>query len=179
MMSSHRTIVILFAIAAQIAVLAGMLVNASFPLWTGTEIKLRTQPVDPRSLFRGNYARLNFDISNLPIGTLADAESLRSNEIIYVLLKENPDGIYEFDSASLTEPQSGVFIRGRYRGVNRLPVTEAQESNIHIEYGIEAYFAPVEKALALENQLRASGAIAHVMVTDGGKAALKAISSNP
>ncbi len=179
MTSSIRTIAILLAIAAQVAVLGGMLVNASLPLWTGTEVKLRTVPVDPRSLFRGNYARLNYDISRLPVGTLAEYESLRPNEVVYVTLRQNPNGIYEFEAASLTKPEAGVFIKGRYRGIRRAPNQNNIATDIDIEYGIEAYFAPVEEALELERTLRSSGAIAHVMVSRGGKPALKAISSNP
>ena len=31
----------------------------------GKEIRVKVVPVDPRSLFRGNYARLNYDFSRL------------------------------------------------------------------------------------------------------------------
>ncbi|MBT3870270.1 MAG: GDYXXLXY domain-containing protein [Gammaproteobacteria bacterium] len=47
------------------AVLVGMYVTAALPLWTGAEIRLATAPVDPRSLFRGNYALLSYDISEI------------------------------------------------------------------------------------------------------------------
>ena len=54
------------AIAFQMFVLVGMVVNAALPLWTGTEIRVRTLPVDPRSLFRGNYVRLAYALGTLP-----------------------------------------------------------------------------------------------------------------
>ena len=58
------------AIAFQLVVLAGMVVNAALPRWTGTEIRVRTVPVDPRSMFRGNYAQLGYDFGTLPEGAL-------------------------------------------------------------------------------------------------------------
>ena len=32
------------AVALQIAIIAGLVVNAAMPLWTGTEIRLKTTP---------------------------------------------------------------------------------------------------------------------------------------
>ncbi len=42
------------------------------------------------------------------------------------------------------------------------------------EYGIEAFFAPKEKALKLEEDLR-DGGVTVLMVSAGGKARIKAV----
>ena len=47
---------LLAALTLQVAILAGVFVNGFYPLWLGEEISLETRPVDPRDLFRGNYA---------------------------------------------------------------------------------------------------------------------------
>ena len=167
----NKSLLILVAVGLQIAVLAGMLVNASMPLWTGSEIRLRTAPVDPRSLFRGNYARLNYDISSLPAGAITDAGRLRHGEVVYVHLEANAEGVHEYQSVSLEQPTKGVFIRGRYQG----SLGAVDGERLQIRYGIEAYFAPQEKALDLEKRLRRSGAIARVMVASNGKPALESI----
>ena len=60
------------AIAFQLVVLAGMVVYAAMPLWTGTEIRVKTVPVDPRSMFRGNYAQLRYEFATLPEGALSE-----------------------------------------------------------------------------------------------------------
>jgi hypothetical protein len=39
----------------------------------GTMIYMRTAPVDPRDIFRGDYVRLNYDISRLAADQLEDA----------------------------------------------------------------------------------------------------------
>lgn len=151
-------------IVLQTTVLLMEYVNSVYPLVTGTEIKIKVIPVDPRSLFRGNYARLNYDISRV---NFSDSTRFpRNNETVYVTLKLNDEGLYEEVTASLSKPESGIFIRGRMKG------TEGE--TIGIRYGIEAFFAPKEKALDLEKKLR-SGGIAVVMLAENGKPALKDI----
>ena len=64
-MMNRTAIVILSAVLFQFVVLSGMYVSAALPLWTGTEVKIKTIPVDPRSLFRGNYATLRYPFSTI------------------------------------------------------------------------------------------------------------------
>jgi len=151
------------AIALQVLVLSGMVVKAALPLWTGTEIRVRTVPVDPRSLFRGNYARLNYEISRLPDGALSDVESVRVGEIVYVSLQPEGNGLHGFANVSLDEPAGGVFLRGRIVN-NHAPY--------RVRYGIEAFFAPKDRALQLERNLRVGG-VAVLMVEGSGRVALK------
>lgn len=158
------------AIALQFLVLTGMYVSAALPLWTGQEIRIKTVPVDPRSLFRGNYARLGYDISRLEAEQFPGDESLRNGEVVYISLQPGADGLYQFAAASLEKPAAGVFLRGRVE--NRR--YERQASFYRIKYGIEAFFAPKEKALQLEKELR-DGGVAVLMVADSGKARLKEV----
>ncbi len=153
------------AIALQFFVLSGMVVKAALPLWTGTEIRLKTVPVDPRSMFRGNYARLNYDIGTLPDTVLIDTDSLRKGVVVYVLLQIEENGLYGFMGASLEKPDNGVFLRGRIA---------SDYSPYRIKYGIEAFFAPKHKALQLERELR-DGGVAVLMVADSGRVTLKDI----
>ena len=144
----------------QILVLLLEYLGAVYPLWTGQEVTLKTIPVDPRSLFRGNYARLNYDISTIPATDMLTVTGLRFNQYVYVKLKPGDGGIHVYDGASLTRPVSGLFIRGRAQG------------DRNIKYGIEAFFASKERALALEEKLRIGG-LAKVMIAGNGKAALQ------
>ncbi|WP_084332591.1 GDYXXLXY domain-containing protein [Marinobacterium jannaschii] len=160
---------ILAAILIQLLVLSGMLVKANWPLYTGTEVKVRTVPVDPRSLFRGNYARLNYAFSRLTKEQLALSEQqlagLREGEIVYLTLVPSASGLYQAGAAYLKPPGEGIYLRGRLQ--NRQPP-------YRVLYGIEAWFAPRQDALALEKELR-DGGVAVLMVTDGGRGALKAV----
>lgn len=172
---SKKTITtgLMIVIGLQIAVLASEYLGAIYPLWTGEEIRLKTIPVDPRSLFRGNYARLRYEISTIEGKDLGMKQNLRNGEVVYIKLKPGADGLYVFDGASLEKPGSGPFIRGRLQG------RRSQRNSVvyNIRYGIEAYFAPKKKALALQKELRRSG-IAIIMVARNGKAALKEIIPN-
>lgn len=164
---------IIAAIVFQFFVLTGMYVKAAMPLWTGEEVRVKTVPVDPRSLFRGNYARLDYDISMIETQHFPENNDLRNGEIVYVQLKQDSSGLYVYSSVALERPESGVFLRGRIE--NRR--YEDHADYFRVKYGIEALFAPKEKALALEHQLR-SEAVAVLMVLDGGEARLKEVVSD-
>jgi uncharacterized membrane-anchored protein len=156
------------AIAFQLLVLTGMYVSAALPLWTGTEIKIKTIPVDPRSMFRGNYARLRYEISQLDTELFPDSSELRNGEVVFVTLKQGDKELYEYAAVTLDKPDSGIFLRGRIENRHY----EEKVKYFRIKYGIEAFFAAKEKALQLESDLRAGG-IAVLMVSRGGKARLK------
>lgn len=158
------------AIVFQFLVLTGMYVKAALPLWFGTEIKVNTVPVDPRSLFRGNYARLRYEFSQIEKSQFSDSEKLREGEIVFISLKPGEKGIYKFSSASLIKPENGIFLQGRVEH-------SRWGSTVRIKYGIEAFFAPKIKALELERKMR-NGGIAVLMVSSDGKARLKNVLSH-
>ena len=157
------------AIAFQLVVLAGMVVNAALPLWTGTEIRVRTVPVDPRSIFRGNYARLGYDFGTLPEDALAREEDLRVGEVVYVSLEPGDDDEHMFAGASFERPAEGVFLRGRLVTVT---------APYRVRFGIEAFFAPKDRAVELEKDLR-NGGTAVLMVAASGRAALEDVVPEP
>ena len=175
MSRQHAIIGLILTMLLQLALLGWILGSAMMPLWTGTEIRVKTIPVDPRSLFRGNYARLAYEFSTLPKDAL-DVGALRENEPVYVSLQADSDQLYSFAGVSTTKPKDGIFLRGRINGkhLSRIRSGNARSGQVRsgqVRYGIEAWFAPKEKALQLETDLR-DGGVAVLMVTDNGKAAL-------
>ncbi len=165
-----KTIAIGLLLAAlfQLLILAGMVGLSAMPLWTGKEIKIKAIPVDPRSMFRGNYAYLKYNMSEVEIEH--QNKSLRYGEVVYVSLYQAESGLDELSKVSLTKPQQGIFLRGRIQahGFN------SNQQTYTVKYGVEAFFAPKEKALTLEEDLR-DGGIAVLMVSNSGKARLKDI----
>lgn len=105
----------------QVLLLVGI---AGYRQWwaaTGTRVVLRTEPVDPRDLFRGDYVRLAYGITNLDLDQFGMREDFRHNDPIYVLLEREADGTYRPASLSKSEPTSGTFIQGRVlRGVTQV-----------------------------------------------------------
>src|SRR3989338_2495775 len=116
-----RLIIIL---AAIIVIASGVILYLSLPLLTGETVVLKTQPVDPFDMFRGQYLTINYEISrvNLP-------ENTTEGKTVYVSLKEGDDKIWHAEKISLSKPESGIFIRGT-----------AKQSWRGVEYGIEQYF---------------------------------------
>jgi len=148
---------LLAALTLQVVILAGVFVNGFYPLWLGEEIRVETRPVDPRDLFRGNYARLGYDFSTLP------ATGFRPGDVIYLPLEQDGD-LWRGLTPSHQPPAQGLYLRGRVSG---LPWGGTRR----VTYGIEALFAPKEKALQLERELR-DGAVAVLKVAPNGRAAL-------
>jgi hypothetical protein len=101
---------------------------------------------------------------------LGEHKRYRNGELVYIKLKPGIDGVYVFDGAGLDKPATGPFIRGRLRAPNG----QEDVRKFEVRYGIEAYFAPKQKALSLERELR-DGGIAVVMIAENGKATLKDI----
>jgi len=166
---------LIIAVIVQVLILGGEYLNSVYPIWIGEKVALAIRPVDPRSMFRGNYARLNYDIERLdqglfPVDTFT---KIKNGSVIYVTLEKWKD-IWIPKTAQLDKPKQGIFIRGRvYRRFSR--------NQTSVKYGVEAYFAPPEKAKAIERDLRAAQrdrdadnpiAVAEVMIAPNGKAAL-------
>lgn len=167
-----RTSLIIAAVF-QFLILIGMYVKAAIPFWAGQEIKVKTIPVDPRSLFRGNYARLRYDFNTVDSKYFSSDEKLRTGEVVYISLIQDKGGLYEFSNVSLEEPTGGLFLRGR---VNNARYDKREIKSYTVNYGIDAFFAPKEDALALEKDLR-DGGIAVLMVGNDGRARIKDVVS--
>lgn len=158
-MKRCHVIGLMAALGLQVMVMAGVFVGGVYPLWVGEEIRLETRPVDPRDLFRGNYARLSYAFST------QETSNLRPGDVVYLPLKKvQGEALWRGGDPQVGEPQTGLYLRGRVSG-------QPWRGGSTVKYGIEALFAPKEKALALEEQLR-HRAVAVVRVAPNGKAAL-------
>jgi len=161
------------AIALQLGVLALEYLGSVWPLWTGEEVRLEIAPVDPRSLFRGNYARLAYTVGSVDSKLFEDPDrKLRKGEVVYVFVEEGEGEVWHATRVQLDEPLSGLFLRGRL-----IHAWSQNEQPLQIHYGIEAWFAPKAKALEIEAAARRrpgeeARAYAVVAVSDSGRAAL-------
>ena len=99
----------------QAALLVGMIGYRQHWVDTGQRVLLRTEPVDPRDLFRGDYVRLSYDISNLDLDALHFPGKTTPNQQIYVSLAADPDGTYRASAVGVEPPPQGRFIQGRVR----------------------------------------------------------------
>ncbi|MGA2466867.1 MAG: GDYXXLXY domain-containing protein [Thermodesulfobacteriota bacterium] len=97
----------------QVVLLLGIIAYRQYWVSTGEKILLKTAPVDPRDIFRGDYINLRYDISTLDLGKLGVKERFKEREKVYVILERNPDGTFDATSASRELSAGKKFIQGR------------------------------------------------------------------
>ena len=143
---------IILAVILQLIVLAYMAGEREYILRNGKVIHLRTAPIDPRDMFRGDYVRLNYEISRIPVNRIKGVDSvgeLKKGDKIYVSLKEGPNGLYELVDAGLEKPATRMYLAGRLPYPYR---TQRISNPISIKYGIEAYFVEQGRGRAIEKR---------------------------
>ena len=127
-------------VAVQVLILLSVIGFKQYTIWTGDTVLLQLTPVDPRDLFRGNYAEVRYAISNINTSDVAGTNE--PSGTVYVELQEGDDGYWdavaihetrrhEFDDTVLIE---GEVQRTRFDGDTNVSVT--------IRYGIEQIFIP-------------------------------------
>ena len=148
----------LLAVVLQVFALAYMAGEREWILRTGLTILLRTAPIDPNDPMRGDYARLDYDISTVTKEQCRDGalKMFAPNGYVYsrqwrdtrvfATLKINETGVAELDTVSDRVPDSGLYIRGRIESVN--------DRTLRIRYGIEALFMQQGTAQKLEDTRR-------------------------
>lgn len=169
----------------QTTVLLFMVGMKQWTLNTGTPVVLETQPIDPRSLFRGDYVRLNYKINTLHLADLSYDRDFKKHERIYVVLDK---GDPYWQPVSLHHkrpviPIHQVAIKGEVRWVGRQrwnPALGSWEEIDHVlvRYGIENYFVPEGEGLALERPKPDEKISVLVAIDKFGNAGIKSVLVN-
>ncbi|WP_439496894.1 GDYXXLXY domain-containing protein [Bosea sp. (in: a-proteobacteria)] len=165
--SIARRIPLIWRAAAAALVLCGaigMLVESRARiLRSGSEVRLRTAPVDPRDLFRGDYVILSYDISTLDLNGLQGDREFSRGEQVQVQLAPDPEGFARPVGIYRTRPTGSgdVFIDGRIISTGACPRAEdgridcsRDRNGVRIAYGLESYFVPQGSGLAIERTER-------------------------
>lgn len=159
----------------QTAALVWMVIDRQLHINNGKEIMLDIRPVDPRSLFRGDYVILNPEIAR--IRTQQILSNIKRNDIVYVVLQAAANGTWSYLSIHKVQPQNlpsdRIALRGRVQSVWRHG--QAAYTSVSLKYGIESYFVPEGTGMALEEQVRKGQIRAIVAVDDAGAAAIKGV----
>lgn len=137
---------IIIAIAIQTIILLWICIQREIIIHTGDIVYIRTRPVDPRDLFRGDYVRLNYEISNLST-KLASTEEIKElykkEKRAYLIYSKDSRNVLVPEKVLLSKPNDSPFIRAfTKKNWNR--------NNISLRYGIEKYFVQQGKGLVLE-----------------------------
>lgn len=183
------------SVALQALFLVAMIAANRFTLLTGKEIFLRTAPVDPRSLFQGDYVILSYAISRIDLSSVtvspSDLGRIKQGQTVYVSLASEPGQKYSSaKGVSLSKPAAGDFIKGKIRyvdyyqgNVDCLPGSDCilknggKPTSINVIYGIESYFVPEGQGRSLERVNRRGGTplIVGVSVDRTGRGLIKSL----
>jgi uncharacterized membrane-anchored protein len=142
-------------------------------LRSGTEVLLKTAPIDPRDLLRGDYVVLNYDISSVPASTVVgDLPKEAGEKVLSVRLQKQPDGFWSIAESSFgaleLKPDTVVL---KSRPFQYYPVEGGQA--IRVDYGIERYYVPEGEGRDLE-QARSDGQLSiAARVSDSGQAQIR------
>lgn len=172
-----RTILMGVAVGFQLLVLGFMAGEREWVVLKGKPVYLRTQPVDPRDPFRGDYVRLDYEVNHVATNAvtadlLAGGDRWNRGRKAYAVLSCDEDGFGSVSRLTGTKPDEGLFMRGRtgyfYSGS---PV-------MAVNYGIEAYFVKQGAGREMEaGRVRGDVRVAldmEIAVGHGGTAVLKA-----
>jgi len=122
----------------QIAIVAGLAAQAQWHLQQGTRVRLATEPVDPRSLFQGDYVRLGY-----PIARTAPGFTPQPGEAVWLTLAPQGD---VWTVAAVTRdrpPAPAVAMRATFP-----PMRQDR-----LILGLETMFVPEGQGLDLERQV--------------------------
>jgi uncharacterized membrane-anchored protein len=138
--------IFIIIIVFWIVIIGGFIAYKEFTMRTGDEILLKTMPVDPRDLFRGDYVILGYEISTIYTNGLSyQSSDFKEDDSIYVLLNVNDDKIGMLADIDKSKPIEGVFIKGIIKSVDN--------NRLNVEYGIESYFVPEGEGKNIESSL--------------------------
>lgn len=131
----------LAAISVQFLLLFSVIGYKQYTIVTGTMVVLQVEPLDPRSLFRGDYVRLTYRISTIDLREVDGSDYFGSDQRVFVELARTEEGAWQAVSVRAKRfdvPDSHVLIRGKSESVG----LARDASTLRLRYGIEDVFVP-------------------------------------
>ena len=152
-------------VAAQVLYVLGVAGAGYATTAYGQHIVLATTPVDPRDLLYGDFVRLRYAISEVPLGLWREAAPPTRRQAVFVLLAAGPDslstavGVY----ARAPRPASG-------QAVLRGWVTEVYRHALDLRFNLERYYVPEGSGLRLKKAGRRHPLRVRVSIAPWGQA---------
>lgn len=141
-------------------IISSFVLTQQFTILTGKEVLLKTVPIDPRDLLRGDYVILNYEIAQIPNYDFA------YNSTVYVSLNIDNDKIGHIKDISYVKPSSNLYLKGKVGNCNMFTTSKC------VNFGIESYFVKEGTGRKLENNLR-NGTLVKVVIDKNGNAKVK------
>jgi len=176
---------IVLLVLVQAAALAAMIADKQWTLNTGTPAVLKTVPVDPRSLFMGDYARLAYSISQLRLDgetAVGGDKDFKRYDTVWVALKPDPDGA---KAISVHHQRSAITpdllaLKGEVQHLNeaewdRTSNKSVKQRTLNVRYGIEQYYVQEGTGAQVERPQGNEKVSILVAIDPRGKAGILAV----
>ncbi|MBD9646948.1 GDYXXLXY domain-containing protein [Ensifer sp. ENS09] len=168
----------LLVAGVQTAALGYMIESRASILRSGRDVLLKTVPVDPRDLLRGDYVILSYDISRLQPELFKGDTPKQSEEAqIYVRLEKQLDGFWAATEASF-QPLGLAGDSVVLRSLPFIYYPSSALSSVSVEYGIERFYVPEGEGRTLEEARNAEALSVNIRVDAKGKAQIREIAVN-
>jgi uncharacterized membrane-anchored protein len=162
---------------AQTAILGSMIEGRASILRSGTEVLLKTAPVDPRDLLRGDYVILSYDISTIPAALIKGAKPQAGSWTpIQVRIAPGADGFWTVTEASfapLAEQPGSVVLRSQ--PIEAYDWQWAEGGTLFASYGIERYYVPEGEGRVIEDGRNDRRVSVAARVSQDGVAQIRAL----
>lgn len=170
---------LILLLGVEVAALAAMVADKQWTLSTGTPVILQTEPVDPRSLFMGDYARLNYGISQLPLSgetALAGDKDFKPHDTVWVALKPDPAGATAVSVHHQREavPAGLIALKGEVENLDAV-LPSSRPGILQVRYGIEQYFVQEGTGYQIERPSGGEKVTIRVAIDTRGKAGILAV----
>jgi uncharacterized membrane-anchored protein len=180
MMDRHRLLISAIVLAVlQIGFLSWMIAGRAAILRDGQEVLLKVEPVDPRDLLRGDYVRLGYDISRIPIAIIVDKPSeteLLEGRTINVRLKSGEDNYWHAISASFGPlPSPAAEGEVDIKGTVSTRWFAEENATLLVDYGIERFYLPEGEGKEIERDMRLRSFSIRAAVASDGTAQIKSL----
>lgn len=117
-------------------------------LYFGEEILLKTAPIDPRDLFRGDYVRLNYEISTVDLQQTPYDSNFTPGEAVYAVLSKD-EKYWSIKGVGHNKPElqsEEACMKGN--------IASSFNNRLRITWGIESYFVPENMGKDIEREIR-------------------------
>ncbi len=169
----------------QVAALVAMIADKQWTLNTGTPVVLQTEPVDPRSLFMGDYARLAYLISRLRLdgeGAIDGDKDFKRHDMVWVAIQPGTDGA---KAVAVHHQRSAIApgllaLKGEVQYLNdntwdRTSNKSIKQRTLGVRYGIEQYYVPEGTGRQVERPQGGEKVSIRVAIDARGKAGILAV----
>ncbi|MDX9872388.1 MAG: GDYXXLXY domain-containing protein [Clostridia bacterium] len=166
----------------QIVLLAGMVLSSYLVILQGEKMTLQVEPVDPRSLFQGDYVILNYSFNNLDLSEISHdlvPEKVQDQQPVYLAFSQKNDiWAPDFVTQDAAKVKGRTYIKGKILYLSRKPM-EPEERPDSVDYnslpltmlranwGIEQYYVPEGQGKVIEQQIQDGIVYAQVSVYHG------------